>query len=126
MTASPTDAPEAAELRQSIRSSSLKSVKIVVGGKFTQSVVDGVVLDSSAQGLRVRTASPALIPEWVTLKYRDGETYRAQRRWQRGNEIGFKLAAADSRELLDALIAGLSRDQRRALIARIEASLVED
>jgi hypothetical protein len=114
------------ELREEQRTSTLKPVKILLGGKNSVSIIDAVLLDSSPHGVRLRTAVPVAIPEWVSLKLRDGDTHRAQRRWQRGEEIGLKLAESDSRDLLDALIAGLSHDQRRALIARIEASMVAD
>lgn len=125
MSASVSELPDRPELRQAPRAASLKSVKILFNGGFTSSVIDAVLLDSSSSGVRVRTAAPVQIPEWVTIKFRDGETSRGQRRWQRGTEIGFKLVEAESRDLLDALIEGLSFDQRRALIARIEASMVE-
>jgi hypothetical protein len=63
-----------------------------------------------------------VVPEWVTLKFTDGSASRARKCWARGTQIGFELVA-DGGDMLDAMIAGLTHDQRRALIAKIERSL---
>ena len=109
--------------RADARRGTFKRVKIIVGTTNSPSVIDALVIDESLQGLRVQTGLMATVPEWVTLRFADGATFRANRRWARGLEIGFKLVQEDSRSLLDAMISGLTPDQRRALIARIESSL---
>ena len=105
--------------RRALRNSTLKRAQITFGA----AAIDCVVVDTSSGGLRARTASPVTVPEWVTLRYPDGSMSRARRRWVRGTQIGFELTGSDSGDLLDAMIAGLTQDQRRALIARLEASL---
>jgi hypothetical protein len=115
------------ERRQSLRISVLKRAKIIYGNAdLTHTVIDCVVIDVSSTGARVRTMSPVTIPEWVTLVFPEGATYRARQLWARGSEIGFAFAAVDDVVLLDAMISGLTPDQRRALIARIEASLIAE
>lgn len=110
--------------RQIARAAVLQKVKVIFADStYADSVIDCLVVDRSQDGVRVRTAVAVTVPEWVTLKFSDGATFRARRRWVRGVEIGFELAATDGTGLLDAMIAGLTHDQRRALIARIEASL---
>ena len=111
--------------RRDSRSSVLKRAKITFGNPDqTHSVIDCVLMNVSPTGARVRTAVATNVPEWVTLVFPDGVSTRARRRWTQGAEIGFEMAATDELSLLDAMIAGLTPDQRRALIARIEASLV--
>lgn len=113
--------------RLSPRVGVLKSVKIIFARiVLADTIIDGVVLDRSAEGVRVRTPVVVEIPEWVTLKFPDEAAHPAQRRWMRGAEIGFRLVATDSTALLDAMIAGLTIDQRHALVARIEASLISE
>jgi hypothetical protein len=106
--------------RLALRSSTLKRAQIIFGA----SAIDCVVVDTSSGGLRVRTASIVTVPEWVTLRYPDGSMSRARRRWMRGTQIGFQLIGSDSGDLLEAMIAGLTHDQRRALITKLEASLI--
>ncbi|MGH7044358.1 MAG: hypothetical protein ACREFY_19815 [Acetobacteraceae bacterium] len=113
------------ERREGSRSSVLKRVKITFGNPdLTHSVIDCVVTNTSPSGIRVRTTITANIPEWVTLVFPDGVAVRARRRWAQGTEIGLELVAKDGGNLLGAMISGLTPDQRRALIAQIEASLV--
>ena len=111
------------EHRREPRASVLKRAKITFGNPDqTNSVIDCVVMNISLTGVKVRTTVTANIPEWVTLVFPDGATRRACRRWTQGAEIGFEFAAAIDGDLLDAMIAGLTPDQRRALIGRIEAA----
>ena len=114
---------EVVEQRVRGRSGTFKRVKIVVGTAQSPSIIDAFVVDESVDGFRVRTAVMISLPDWVTLRFPDGATFRANRRWAKGLEIGFQIVPEDSRTLLDAMIAGLTPDQRRALIARIEGSL---
>lgn len=113
------------EKRGGTRSSVLKRAKITFGNPDqTHSVIDCVVMNTSASGIKARTTIPLTVPEWVTLVFPDGPALRARRRWTQGTEIGFELAAQDGESLLDAMIAGLTLEQRRTLVARIEASLL--
>ena len=107
--------------RKAVRSSVMLRCQI----RFGSSTVDCLIVDTSAGGIRTRTGSVVVVPEWVTLKFTDGSISRARQRWARGTEIGFELVA-DGGNLLDSMIAGLTHDQRHALITRIEASLLTD
>ncbi len=57
---------------------------------FANSVVDCLVLDVSPTGVRVSTEAFMPFPEEVTLEFRTGGVWSAQRRWQRGMETGFE------------------------------------
>src|SRR3712207_4190106 len=103
--------------RRAERSSVLKRAQILFGS----TVIDCVVVDSSAGGLRIRIQSAIAVPEAVTLRFVDGSAVRARRRWTRGTEVGFRLDV--EADLLDAMIAGLTQEQRRALLARVQATL---
>ena len=107
--------------RKAVRSSVMQRCQI----RFGSSAIDCLIVDTSAGGLRTRTGSVVVVPEWVTLKFTDGSVSRARQRWARGTEIGFELVV-DGGNLLDSMIAGLTHDQRHALITRIEASLLTD
>ena len=113
------------EQRGGTRSSMLKRAKITFGNPdHTHSVIDCVVMNMSATGIKARTTVPVTVPEWVTLAFPDGTATRARLRWTRGTELGFELVAQNGESLLDAMIAGLTPEQRRTLVARIEASLL--
>ncbi|MDI3307351.1 MAG: hypothetical protein QJR07_21470 [Acetobacteraceae bacterium] len=64
----------------------LKGAQVIFGS----STLNCVVLDISVSGARVSLTSPAVIPEIVALRLRDGSTYPACRRWARGTEIGLE------------------------------------
>lgn len=64
----------------------LKGVKILFGA----AVIDGLVLDISPSGARIRTNAAATICEHVTLQFSGGSVFMAQRRWVRGDELGFQ------------------------------------
>jgi hypothetical protein len=64
----------------------LKVAKILYGG----SVVDALVLDASASGVRISTETFVAFPEQVTVELRTGGVWAAIRRWQRGTETGFE------------------------------------
>ena len=74
--------------RLALREAVLKSAQIV----FDQSVVDCLVLDVSETGAKVRTAAITPVPRQVTLLFRGGAAFPAERRWARGMEIGFSFA----------------------------------
>lgn len=107
------------ERRTGSRKSLLKKAQLVFGS----CAVDCILLDISDTGARVRTTKLVPIPDWVRLDLPDGKFFLANRRWTRGLEIGFSLNPSRNDDLLEAMIDGLSPDQKRSLIARIEASL---
>lgn len=72
--------------RQAKRETVLKAAKIVFG----DSIIDCVVQNVSARGARIRTAVMVQVPDRVTLRFNDGTSSPALRRWARGNQIGFE------------------------------------
>ena len=62
---------------------------------FGPSVVDCALLEISRGGARVHLLAPVEVPEIVTLRL-GGETWTMQRRWQKGPEVGFKVAGGNS------------------------------
>ena len=65
----------------------LRSAKL----HFHSSVVDCLVLDLSADGVRIETNDLMALPEDVIIELRSGGRWLARRRWQRGLEAGFEL-----------------------------------
>ena len=57
---------------------------------FEGLVLDCALLDTSRGGARVHLLASAQVPEIVTLRA-DGESWTVQRRWQKGQEVGFKV-----------------------------------
>ena len=110
------------ERRRHYRKPVLQRAQLV----FDDGTIDCALLDISDTGARVRTMKQVHIPEWVRLDLPDGTSFRANRRWCRGLEIGFRLNSLENDDLLTAMIDGLTRDQKRSLLARIEASLAQD
>ena len=70
--------------RDTQRDRVIKSAQITFGN----SVLDCIVLNISVSGARVAFGIPALVPEIMVLRLRDGSSYPACRRWARGMEIG--------------------------------------
>lgn len=68
----------------------IKRAQIVFGA----SVLDCTVLDLSAAGARAGLAAAAMVPGLVTVRFHDGVSRPAQRRWARGAEVGFEFAGA--------------------------------
>ena len=64
----------------------IRAAQIAFGG----SVLDCALLDTSRGGARVHLLAPAEVPEIVTLRA-DGASWTVQRRWQKGQEVGFKV-----------------------------------
>lgn len=79
-----------ADNRRERRTRVLKGVKVLFG----TSVIDGLVLDVSSTGARIRTSAAPTIPEHVTLRFSGGSVFMAQRRWVRGEEMGFNFDLA--------------------------------
>lgn len=58
---------------------------------FDGLVVDCALLETSRGGARVHLLEPCAVPEISTLRLRGGESWTLQRRWQKGDEVGFKV-----------------------------------
>jgi hypothetical protein len=65
----------------------IRAAQIAFGG----SVFDCVLLDTSRGGARAHLLAPAEAPELATLRLPGGDSWTVQRRWQRGEEVGFKV-----------------------------------
>jgi hypothetical protein len=61
---------------------------------FGGAVLDCALLDTSRGGARVHLLAPAEVPETATLTLPGGDCWTVQRRWQRGEEVGFKVVEA--------------------------------
>jgi hypothetical protein len=68
----------------------IKRAQIVFG----DSVLDCTVLDLSPAGARAGLAATAAVPGLVTMRFRDGVSRPAHRRWSRGAEVGFEFTGA--------------------------------
>lgn len=64
----------------------IRAAQLAFGG----SVRDCALLDTSRGGARVHLLAPAEVPEIATLRL-GGESWTVQRRWQKGEEVGFKV-----------------------------------
>jgi hypothetical protein len=94
--------------REAARQAVLKGTKIVTAN----SVIDCVVLDVSRLGARVRLSAMMVLPNQVTLCFRGGAAFKAERRWARAQEVGLAFigpaalterTAAEAVELAQAL-----------------------
>jgi hypothetical protein len=81
---------ETTEHRHDRRKSFLKRAQIVVGG----GVVDCVVENLSATGARVRLGGPTALPETFALRFHDGTSHAARRRWSLGAAVGMEFEGA--------------------------------
>ena len=99
---------EHAEKRGAPRQPVLRSAKVLWGA----TAVDCLVLDMSAEGVRVSTDVAMPFPDEVRIELRSGATWQALRRWQIGLETGFEFtrfvglhahAAVDAWQLYESL-----------------------
>ena len=65
-----------------------KRAQLAFGGL----VLDCALLDVSGGGTQVRLLTAAEVPEIATLRLLDGESWPVRRQWQRGTQVGFKIA----------------------------------
>ena len=70
----------------------IRAAQLAFGG----SVLDCALLDTSRGGARVHLLAPAEVPEIATLRLRCGASWTVQRRWQKGEEVGFKVVGGDA------------------------------
>jgi hypothetical protein len=90
---------------------------------FDRTALNARVVDMSADGMRVRLASPQPFPERVHLKFSDGEVFPAERRWQHSEEVGLCFV---SEEEAAELTARMSASERAALAALIATAMEQD
>jgi len=104
------DAPEvaghaAADKRGKGRKAVLKRAQVV----FDNAAMDCIVENMSDGGARVRFGHPVALPEVVSLRFSDGASHPARRRWARGEVAGLQFsgagpaAEAERRHLLAAV-----------------------
>lgn len=112
------DRTGAAEQRHDARKSVLKRAHIVVEG----GVLDCVVENLSTTGARVRLGAPAALPEALFLRFPDGASHAARRRWSRGTAVGLEFEGggaageAERRHMAEAVRdASLAADPAVAL-----------
>ncbi len=74
------------EQRHGHRKGFLKRAQIVAGG----GVVDCIVENMSDTGARVRLANPTPLPEAFALRFPDGASHAARRRWSFGTAVGLE------------------------------------
>ena len=82
---------EAIEQRHAARKGFLKRALIVLDGG---GVVDCVVENLSATGARLRLGNPRPLPEAFALRFPDGTSHPARRRWSRGTAVGVAFEGA--------------------------------
>ena len=96
---------ETIEHRHDNRKSFLKRAQIVVGG----GMMDCVVENLSATGARVRLNGPSAVPETFALRFHDGSSHTARRRWSLGTSVGMEFegagpaAEAERRHMVEAV-----------------------
>lgn len=83
------------------RQAVFKSAKLI----YNECVTDCLVLNVSPLGARVQTSVPAPIPEQVRLRFSDGATFLADRRWVGGLDIGFAFDGTASLQDAEAELA---------------------
>lgn len=94
--------------REAVRQGVLKAAKLVTGN----SVVDCLVLNISASGVRVQLSAMMVLPERMTLCFRGGAAFACERRWARALEVGLEFTgpagltertAAEAADILQAM-----------------------
>lgn len=80
------DAPENA--RREARKAVLKRAQVVFDGGG----IDCIVENMSNGGARVRFASPIALPELLALRFNDGSSHPAKRRWSFGETAGLEFS----------------------------------
>lgn len=82
--------------------------------KRAQAVFDGIGLDCivenmSGGGARIRFGSPTILPDTLALRFNDGTSFAAERRWAHGSVVGLQftgggpVAEAERRHLITAV-----------------------
>lgn len=111
------------ENRKGARQAVLKVAKL----EWDNSLVDCIIKEQSATGVRVGLMIPMTVPAQVTVHMRGGAVRTATQRWARGTEIGFEftgLAKLDAVAAGDALaiLADLAKLGLDGIVARLAAA----
>ena len=115
---------ETIEHRHDHRKSFLKRAQIVVGG----GVVDCVVENLSATGAKVRLGGPTALPETFALRFHDGTSHAARRRWSLGTAVGMEFegagpaAEAERRHMVEAVRDASSAADPAAMLALLRTA----
>jgi hypothetical protein len=83
---------QAADRRIESRPRALKAAKLIYGG-VCPAVIDCLVRDLSAGGVRVETDVMTMVPEILSLQLQEGHARRVRRCWANGNAIGLEFLA---------------------------------
>lgn len=79
-----------ADKRREGRKAFLKRAQVV----FEGAGVDCIVENMSKGGARVRFATPVVLPEVLALRFNDGTSHPARRRWAHGEAAGLEFSGA--------------------------------
>ena len=94
-----------AEQRHDARKSFLKRAQIIDG----RAALDCVVENLSATGARLRLGAPTALPDAFALRFHDGASHAARRRWSHGTAVGIAFegggpaAEAERRHMVEAV-----------------------
>jgi PilZ domain-containing protein len=80
----------AADKRGEGRKAVLKRAQVV----FSGAAMDCIVENMSDGGARVRFGAPVPLPEAVALRFNDGTSYPARRRWAHGEAAGLEFSGS--------------------------------
>jgi hypothetical protein len=83
------DALKPIDHRKEPRERVLKTGKLYYGA-FSPTVIDCLVVEVSANGMRVETPAMTQVPELFKVRIGDAQIHRARRCWTRGQLIGLE------------------------------------
>jgi hypothetical protein len=112
------------EQRHDARKTFLKRAQIVDGG----AVLDCVVENLSATGARLRLGAPTPLPEAFALRFSDGASHAASRRWSLGTAVGVAFegagptAEAERRHMMEAVREASVAADPRAMLDLLRAA----
>lgn len=118
------DRTDTAEQRHDTRKGFLKRAHIVVEG----AVHDCIVENLSATGAKLRLGAPVAFPETFALRFPDGTSHPARRRWARGTAVGIAFegggpaAEAERRHLVEAVRGASIAADPAAMLALLRAA----
>ena len=81
------EAASTIEQRQAGRKGFLKRAQVIDGN----TVLDCLIENMSVVGARLRFAHPTPLPEAFALRFPDGTSHAARRRWSRGTAAGDRI-----------------------------------
>jgi hypothetical protein len=84
------------EQRKAARHRLIRSAQLIF--PFEGVIDDCVIFDQSDDGALVEWEETAPVPPKIILRFSTGETFLAQRRWQRGRKLGLKFSPREAGE----------------------------